>query len=265
VDLFETLDELKPFIFRIVDNGGETYDRFTIVTCDGDGILATGGGSICTTVEGVDVQRIADEIESGESRELRWIDLPADLQRRLLGYINSGFADWLGDFTPARTRAEVKDNGTGYTLADRFGEGVYGELGAYYIRRETYPDDGKGSDDLGPYATVREAVLDTVPADYDLSGPEYHAEVDLWDTEGGPAELWDREADPPHPYEVALIRDDGQTTADNPHWLHIGEARDLDHGREIARQWMADNPDRPPLYRAAMGGKADRTFHTLEL
>ena len=34
--LFETLEDLKPFIFRIMDNGGATADRFTIVTCDGD-------------------------------------------------------------------------------------------------------------------------------------------------------------------------------------------------------------------------------------
>lgn len=196
IDLFQSADDLRYYLFRITDNGGETYDRITVTFSDGDAMLCT-SGSICAHIESVDVQRDADDVEAGQARDLRWIDLDEGLQRRIIASLNEGFGDWFNAFDPPGGRKGAVDYGTGYRLSDRIGEGVYGKPGAYYVRRESYPDRDNASDDLGPYETLREAVLATLPDDYDLSGPEYHTTVDLWDTEGGPAPLWDREADPP--------------------------------------------------------------------
>jgi hypothetical protein len=133
-----------------------------------------------------------ERVEDGRERDLRFIDLPERVQQCVMQSAN-GFEDWLASFTPPANRADAVDPGTAYRLEERIGEGLYGVPGAYRIRRETYPDDGSGSEDLGPYATLKEAILQTLPQDYDLSGPEYHTTVDLWDTEGGPAALWDYE------------------------------------------------------------------------
>lgn len=259
MDLFSNLDDLKPYIFRIVDNGGATYDRFTIVFCDGDAVVAS-EGTLCAHIESVDVQAMADNVENGTERDLRWIDLPESLRKRLLADTNNGFCDWLAGFTPPALRADAVDNGTG-DLRERLSEGVYGTPGAYYIRRETYPDDGTGSEDFGPMETIREAVLATVPEDYDLSGPEYFSEVDLWDESGGPADLWDSSIDPAHPIEVKAFADDWAVT--QPSTIEIGEARDLDHARELADGWRAANPDLASLYHASAASKASRTFESI--
>lgn len=199
--LFESLDDLKPFIFRITDNGGATADRFTIITCDGDYF-----GSCSTPYhpqgffqsgEGIDVMGVDDRCDSGQERDLRWIDLPEAVQRAVMGSLNDGFSYWLENFTPPTDRADAENFGDCESLDKRPGHGVYGVPGAYRIRSEEWDGRDPNDTDYGPYETIRQAVLATLPEDYDLSGPEYHAPCDLWDTEPGPVPLWDCEADPP--------------------------------------------------------------------
>lgn len=198
--LFESLDDLKPFIFRITDNGGATADRFTIITCDGDyfGSCDTPNHpqGFFQSGEGIDLQGVADRIETGEEKDLRWIDLPAAVQRAVMGSLNEGFAYWLESFSPPLSRNDVPDFQECEGLSERPGYGVYGLPGAYRIRSETWEGRSPDDTDYGPYATIREAVLGTLPEDYDLSGPEYFTTVDLWDETGGPAPLWDAESDP---------------------------------------------------------------------
>lgn len=192
MDLFDAEKDLERYLFRIVDNGGESFDRITVIFSDGDYVPCS-LHSRCASGEGIDVQGPAENVEAGTERDLRWIDLDAGLRRDILAWLNQGFADWLGSFSPHFARFGVEANGTAYRLAERVGEGVYGKPGAYFVKREG--DDP--ADDLGPYETLAEAVRETLPDAYDLAGEEYHPTVDLWDETGGPCEPWDREADPP--------------------------------------------------------------------
>jgi hypothetical protein len=190
MDLFDTLDELKPFIFRITDNGGRTADRWTVVTCDGDYYAMSSNPfspqGVGMTGDRLDPGGLEDRVENGEERDIRWIDLPADCQRCVVDGLNGGFSDWLSSFVPPVARDGAVDSGTAHALVDRVGEGVYGSDGEYRVRREG--DDPE--DDLGPYPDVRAAVLATLPEEHDLSGPEYHSGVDMWDVTGGPAAPW---------------------------------------------------------------------------
>lgn len=197
--LFESLDDLKPFIFRITDNGGATADRFTIITCDGDyfgsSINPNHPQGFFQSGEGIDVMGVDERCDSGEERDLRWIDLPEAVQRAVMDSLNNGFADWLENFSPPLARSDAEDFQACYDLSKRPGHGVYGIPGQYRIRSETWEGRSPDETDYGPYETIREAVLGTLPEDYDLSGPEYHAPDDLWDTEPGPVPLWDRESE----------------------------------------------------------------------
>lgn len=196
MDLFDTLDDLKPYIFRIVDNGGATCDRFTIITCDGDYYGASTNPfdpqGFGMWGEGIDVQHVADRVESGEERDLRWIDLPERVRRAILSSLNTAFAD----FIEAQAVAETREGAGVYDGCWCPNEGgklpIYRDGDAFRVRDDDRayiqePDES--------FATYREAVLYILPDDYCLSGPEYHTTVDIWDETGGPAPLWDCEAE----------------------------------------------------------------------
>jgi hypothetical protein len=197
--LFETLEDLKPFVFRIVDNGGESADRFTVVTTDGDYFAMSSDPfhpqGVGMTGEGYDPTGGHSRVDDGVERDIRWIDLPADCQRCVWGCLNRGFSDWLEGFVPPATRAEATNNGTAMRLAERAGEGVYGVPGEYRVKTENGDEDPDG--DRGPYETVREAVLASLPEQHDLSGGEFHTTIDMWDVKDGPKAPWDRQAEPP--------------------------------------------------------------------
>lgn len=199
MNLFETLDDLKPFIFRITDNGGESADRFTVATTDGDYYAMSADPyhpqGVGMTGEGYDPNGGQSRIDDRVERDIRWIDLPRDCQRCVMNGLNRGFSDWLGTFIPPPSRDGTVANGTAMRLAERVGEGVYGADGAYFVKLE---DCGRGADDdRGPYPTVREAVLASLPDEHDLSGEEFHSSIDMWSIEGGPRPLWDRTKEPP--------------------------------------------------------------------
>lgn len=202
--LFPTLDDLKPFIFRITDNGGESADRFTVITNDGDYYAMSGAPfhpqGVGMSGEGIDVAGVAERVEAGVERDLRWIDLPADCQRCVLGALNDGYQDYIDSAPAAANRDEaLRYEGWGdYEYRSRRArekdlpsECIYRDGLAYKVRC------GDEEDDYGPFDTFAEAYRYILPDDYDLSGPEYHSTVALWDTEGGPAPLWDRDEDPP--------------------------------------------------------------------
>lgn len=261
MDLFRDEADLldSGYLFRITDNGGETYDRITVTFCDGVAILCS-LGTICAHIERTDVQVDADAVEAGTARDLRWIDLDPDLRRRIVADLNEGFRDWLEAAPAAETRDEAR-NWQG--LWNEYGDDrtpIYRDGHGFRIRDDENEPHNSGQTGEGLFDTFRDAVRYMLPQDYDLSGPEYHSTVDLADETGGPNEPWDRKADPPHPYEVTGIRHDGKTDADNPHWQAIGEARDEDHAREIWAAWAEANPDRAPLYRRTIGHKVERTF-----
>jgi len=266
--LFPTEKDLidSGFIFRITDNGGATCDRFTIITSDGDYFGSSGAPfhpqGFFQSGEGIDLQGVEDRIETGEERDIGWVDLPADVRRAVLGRLNDGFADWLAsDGKDLPTSRDAVDYSTAGLTGGWRGEALYRTPEGFRIAIQgEYPEN-----DPGPYATFREALIAHLPEPYDLAGPEYHAPSDYLDTDREPKPLWDCEEEPPHPYEVAASRQDGQTSEAAPHWLQIGEARDKEHAREVARAWQEANPDLAPLYRITCGSKADRTFRTLEL
>lgn len=193
MDLFPNEAALKDsgYLFRIVDNGGETYDRITVIFCDGDALLCT-SGSICAHVESDQgLQRDADAVEAGAARDLRWIDLDPGLRKRIIADLNMGFADWLEAAPAAASRDEARD---WQGMWREYGDDrtpIYRDGDGFRIR------DDERDDEAGPFATFRDAVFYMLPQDYDLSGPEYHTTVDLWDESGGPAPEWDRESDPP--------------------------------------------------------------------
>lgn len=195
IKLFETVEDLQRsgYIFRITDNGGRTFDRFTIVYCDGDYLGAstnpTHPQGFGQHGEGIDVQMLAERVESGEERDLRWIDLPEAVRNCILSSLNQAFADWLESFEAPEDRAAAENN---EGLTDSYGQGIYRRGAEFWIKTEHYPDDGTGPNDSGPYETIREAALNTLPMDYSLSGPEYHPTVDIWE-EGEARPLWDYE------------------------------------------------------------------------
>ncbi len=196
--LFESLDDLKPFIFRITDNGGATADRFTIITCDGDyfGSCDTPNHpqGFFQSGEGIDLQGVDERIESGKERDLRWIDLPEAVQRAVIDSLNVGFADWIESAPAAASRDEARDwQGLWLDPLDRRTP-IYRDGHGFRIRddeNEPYNADATGE---GLFDSFAEAVRYMLPQDYDLSGPEYHTTVDLWDETGGPAPLWDNRA-----------------------------------------------------------------------
>jgi hypothetical protein len=77
-----------------------------------------------------------------------------------------------------RDAAEANEGGS-----DTLGKGIYLKDGKYMVKMDGGPDD------RGPFDSAREAVLNTLPDEYSLSGPEYHSGVDLLRMTPDPAVL----------------------------------------------------------------------------
>ena len=176
--------ESSGYLFRITDNGGETYDRITVTFCDGDAVVCT-LGTICAHVERIDVQVDEEAVESGASRDLRWIDLDPGLQSRILADLNCGFADYIEAAPAAASRDDARDWEGVWNCYRDARTPIYRDGDSFRVR-----DDEKGDSD--PFPTFRDALFYMLPTDYSLSGPEYHTTVDLWDTTGGPAPSWEK-------------------------------------------------------------------------
>jgi hypothetical protein len=185
--LFRNLADLQPFIFRILDNGGATADRFTIIYCDGDYFGASCNPShpqgVGMNGEGIDLQGVEERVEAGTERDLRWIDLPEAVRDCIRGNLNYGFKDWLEKAPAMPTREEARDWQGLWSDKDRDGN----DVGPIYRDGDKF--------------RIRDDVRYMLPQNYDLAGPEHFPTVDLWDEAGGPAPLWDCEEDPPKPID----------------------------------------------------------------
>lgn len=189
--------ENSGYLFRIVDNGGETYDRITVLFCDGDALLCT-SGSICAHVESLDPQVLENEVEAGTARDLRWIDLAEGLRTRIIADLNRGFENFIEAEPAAANREEARDWQGLWNVYNDDRLPIYRtDEGGFRIRDDENEPHNAEATGEGLFHTFAEAVRWILPQAYDLSGPEYHTTVDLWDTTGGPAPEWDRYSLPP--------------------------------------------------------------------
>lgn len=179
--VFDSPSDLSEYLFRIVDNGGSSVDRYTVVFSDGSYLGLSGSPShpqgFSQSGEDIDPDTVERWVEDGEAVDLALGDLPDGLVEHIVSRCNEGLADFLerveakDPLHVATSRDKAKDNeGTHRSL----GEGIYSTPEGYRVRL-----DGDPEDDRGPFATAREAVLATLPDHYALSGPEYHTSMDL--------------------------------------------------------------------------------------
>lgn len=181
--LFETVEQMAAsgYVFRIVDNGGATADRYTVAFCDGSYLALSGAPThpqgFSQSGDGLGPQYLSDAVESGTQVDLALGDLPRNIVEHIMHRNNEGFAHFveiiearqLPNVAPSRSKAKVNEG-----LRDSLGDGIYLSKGAYHIR-----SDGRKEDDLGPYATAREALIATLPQACDMAGEEYHSTVNV--------------------------------------------------------------------------------------
>jgi len=186
--VFESPSDMSEYLFRIVDNGGSSADRYTVVFSDGSYLALSGSPSsahgVSLSGEDIDPQTLQDWVEEGKAVDLALGDLPPGLVQHILYRNNEGLEDFLEsvekrephNVAPNREAAEVNEG-----VHDSLGKGIYWTEEGYRIRL-----DGDPEDDRGPYETAREAVLGSLPDQYSMSGPEYHSTVDLMRMEPDP-------------------------------------------------------------------------------
>lgn len=180
-ELFDNLAQLgaSGYVFRIVDNGGATADRYTVQFCDGDALCLSDSPShplgVSQWAEGIDPATLAAWVETGEAVDLRLGDLPGNVQGHILARVNQAFGDFLdaleaGDpeaVAPSREAADVNEG-----IHDSAGVGIYRTGEFYFVRLDGAPDD-----DRGPFQGAAAALRASLPDEYGLAGPEYHSTV----------------------------------------------------------------------------------------
>ncbi len=179
-DVFEKPEDLSDYLFRIVDNGGSSADRYTVVFGDGSYLSMSSspthpqGVSMCG--ENIDPQVVEEWVDEGSAIDLALGDLPPHLVQHILDRNNQGLEDFLEaveqklPHAVSTNRDAAEANEGGY---DTLGKGIYLKDDKYMVKMEGGPDD------RGPFDTAREAILNTMPDDYSLSGPEHHSSVDV--------------------------------------------------------------------------------------
>ncbi len=187
------------YVFRVMDNGGRTADRYTAVFCDGTYLAMSADPShpqgVSQCGEFCDPGLLAEAEKEGEEVTLSLADLPERVARHVLERVNASFSDFLreleggGGNAVAARRVDAEPHGGG---RDDAGLGIYGSAGRFFVRSEGDGTDG----DPGPFPTLREAVIATLPQDYSLSGPEHH-----------PAVRPDAPADPARAARVAALEE----------------------------------------------------------
>ncbi len=175
--LFESASDLGEYVFRIVDNGGATADRYTVLFSDGDALGLSSYPShpqgFSQWTESAHPSVLQEWVDEGEAVDMGWYDLPEQIQKHIIARCNEGWRDYMAKIeagevvAKGRDAAEFSDG-----MHSDAGKGMYqDEAGKYWIRRE-----GPADEDFGPMDTPREAMLATLPTFYSLSGPEYHSE-----------------------------------------------------------------------------------------
>jgi hypothetical protein len=176
MQLFDNFKQLvkSEYIFRILDNGGATFDRLTVIFADGDflGMSWTGQGfSQWGGPAGLEVE---SEIEAGTLVDLAPGDLCLEARAHVLRRVNEGWRDFLADIearksiavAPSREEAEKNE----YSH-DSAGKGIYSVGHGYAVKRDCEDAD----DDRGPFLSAAEALRATLPDEYSLAGPEYQS------------------------------------------------------------------------------------------
>lgn len=188
--LFPTLADLakSDYLFRITDNGGATFDRYTAIYCDGGYVGMSkspfhpqGFGQ---SGENIDVQRPADLVESGEEIDLALGDLPEECQRCVLSVVNQGWADFLAAGEAGEPSAVAPDRETASTyegLMDQAGVGIYrGRDGKLHVKSDqSWGKADLEAEDPGPFETFHDAFLNTLPYAASMAGDEYHSTLDV--------------------------------------------------------------------------------------
>ncbi len=278
MNLFPTVADLAKsgFIFRITDNGGESADRFSVYTCDGDYFAMSETPfhpqGVGMTGEGFDPQVPADHVEAGTERDLRWIDLPADCQRCVFDGLNRGFADYIESASAAASRGEArkwegmwKDPHEGYRNgAWQSRTPIYCDGDGFNIRDDDagYPNASTATDP-GPFATFADAVRYMLPQDHDIAGEEYQGTRDIWNEVGGPAPLWNRDEEPPiidadsEYARAAIMLDKGGDQQELVGWFaHLTDAENflahsatIDPDHLVEGRYTIDDLDHPDAER----------------
>lgn len=182
-DVFEKPEDLSDYLFRIVDNGGSSADRYTVVFSDGSYLSMSAdpesahGVSICD--EFIDPQVVSDWVENGEALDLALGDLAPHLVQHIIDRNNDGLADFLAAverrdaYAVSLTREGAEANEGGY---DTLGKGIYLLDDKLMVKMDGGPDD------RGPFGTAREALLATMPDESSLAGPECQSTLNVMRT-----------------------------------------------------------------------------------
>jgi hypothetical protein len=170
-NLFQSTDDMKPFVFRITDSGEETIDRLTVTFCDGDYLaLSETGAGFSQWGEAIDPAVQEEWVCTEEAKDLSLDDLVPGLVEHIRGRLNEAFRHLME--APDQIIAKDRDSAEPHEGTHKSaGEGLYRKGEEIWIRR-----DG-ADEDLGPYPDFRHAYLQTLPEAYCLAGPEYHSTV----------------------------------------------------------------------------------------
>jgi len=178
--VFEKPEDMSEYLFRIVDNGGSSADRYTVVFSDGSYLGMSGSPTspqgVSMAGEDIDPQVLEEWVENGEAVDLALGDLPKHLVDHILYRNNEGLEDFLEaveNKAPHAVSADRDSAEANEGIYDTLGKGIYLVGDQYMVKMEGGPDD------RGPFDTAREAILATMPDQYSLSGPEYHPGLDV--------------------------------------------------------------------------------------
>lgn len=177
--LFQTTADLEGYLFRITDNGGSSIDRYTVTFSDGSylGLSSspTHPQGFSQAGEDADPAYQAEAVEEGREVDLALGDLPEHIVRHILARSNEGFHDFLQvlEGNDPKHVAATRDGAKVHEgISTSIGDGIYLAEDGYRIRLDSEPEE-----DRGPFPTVREALLATLPDQHAFTGPEYHSSV----------------------------------------------------------------------------------------
>ena len=183
--LFKSPSDLGDYLFRIVDNGGATADRYTVIFSDGDYLRLSANPThpqgVSQWGEKIDPQVMVDWVKKSWCVDIALGDLPEGVVDHVVARCNEALEDFLQSVescdpaavAPSRDSAEEND---GSHLCA--GKGLYGGTGGYFVKL-----DGEVDHDRGPFLTAREAMIASLPDHYSLAGVEYHSPLDASRTE----------------------------------------------------------------------------------
>ncbi|PZO72527.1 MAG: hypothetical protein DI629_20785 [Mesorhizobium amorphae] len=167
-DVFEDFPALASsgYLFRIVDNGGETADRYTVLFSDGDALgMNAGGIGFSQFVGRVDPAVLQEHVESGHV-DVGPDDLDEATRAHILNRVNGFFretVDAMEAQPPGREDAELNDG-----TWECAGTGVYKAGEEWFVAIEE-------NEDRGPFGSAAEAIRASLPDACSLSGPEYQS------------------------------------------------------------------------------------------